>query len=93
MSKQSNVKSGARVQRPERHQVGWRPLALDAWLPGDHRVRSVWAYRVGVRRLARPGPAVREDPVGGGLGGAERGGPEDPAGVFLRMTHLGVLPG
>jgi transposase len=34
----------ARVKRPERHQMEWRPVALDQCLPSDHRVRSVWAY-------------------------------------------------
>lgn len=33
-----------RVSRPQRHQVEWRPVALDALLPGDHRVRDVWTY-------------------------------------------------
>ena len=34
----------ARVKRPERHQMEWRPIALDQCLPSDHRVRVVWAY-------------------------------------------------
>ena len=34
----------ARVQRPERNQIEWRPMALDALLPEDHRARVVWAY-------------------------------------------------
>lgn len=34
----------ARIQRPERLQVEWRPLALDACLPSDHRARLVWKY-------------------------------------------------
>lgn len=34
----------ARVKRPERQQLEWRPVALDQCLPSDHRVRSVWAY-------------------------------------------------
>lgn len=33
-----------RVKRPERHQMEWRPVALDQCLPSDHRVRVVWAY-------------------------------------------------
>src|SRR5688572_8482141 len=33
-----------RVKRPERHQMEWRPIALDQCLPSDHRVRVVWAY-------------------------------------------------
>lgn len=34
----------ARVKRPERDQVEWRPLALDQVLPSDHRARIVWRY-------------------------------------------------
>jgi transposase len=39
-------KSGgaARVKRPERRQVEWRPLALDQLLPDDHRARIVWQF-------------------------------------------------
>ena len=34
----------ARVKRPERKQIEWRPLALDPLIPADHRVRVVWRY-------------------------------------------------
>lgn len=34
----------ARVKRPERLQIEWRPMALDQLLPPDHRARLVWAY-------------------------------------------------
>lgn len=34
----------ARVKRPERQQVEFRPLALNQLLPADHQARSVWAY-------------------------------------------------
>lgn len=34
----------ARVQRPERLQVEWRPFALDQLIAADHRVRAVWRY-------------------------------------------------
>lgn len=34
----------ARVNRPERNQIEWRPTSLDQLIPADHRVRSVWAY-------------------------------------------------
>jgi len=34
----------ARVKRPERAQIEWRPMALDQFLPSDHRARVVWAY-------------------------------------------------
>lgn len=34
----------ARVNRPERLQIEWRPLSLDQLLPADHRARLVWQY-------------------------------------------------
>ena len=34
----------ARVRRPQRDQIEWRPLALDQLLPDDHRARAVWRY-------------------------------------------------
>ncbi len=34
----------ARVKRPERTQIEWKPVALDQLLPSDHRARVVWAY-------------------------------------------------
>ena len=34
----------ARVKRPDRGQVEWRPLALDQCLAADHQARCVWAY-------------------------------------------------
>ena len=34
----------ARVKRPEREQVEWRPVALDQLLAADHRARIVWRY-------------------------------------------------
>jgi len=36
--------SHARVSRPDRAQIEWRPLALDQLLPLDHRARVVWRY-------------------------------------------------
>ena len=33
-----------RLVRPNRHQVEWRPVALDALLPEDHAARALWAY-------------------------------------------------
>lgn len=33
-----------RLQRPERHQLGWQPVDIDGLIPGDHRARAVWAY-------------------------------------------------
>lgn len=40
----ANEVGRARVQRPERLQVEWRPLALEDCLPSDHRARVVWRY-------------------------------------------------
>jgi transposase len=34
----------ARVKRPQRHQVKWRPVSLDQCLPSDHQARLVWQY-------------------------------------------------
>lgn len=36
--------SQVRFKRPERFQVQWRDASLDQLIPGDHRVRAVWAY-------------------------------------------------
>lgn len=44
MKTTSPITNRARVQRPERNQIEWRPLAIDALLPADHRARAVWAY-------------------------------------------------
>ena len=33
-----------RMQRPDRHQVAIRMLALDGLLPEDHQARLVWQY-------------------------------------------------
>ena len=35
---------GARVVEAERSQLSWDLVDLDAWLPGDHRARVVWAF-------------------------------------------------
>lgn len=40
----SSFAGKVRVKRPERHQVEWRPLALDQCLPADHQARLVWQY-------------------------------------------------
>lgn len=34
----------ARLQRAERHQMGWQPVDLDGLIPIEHRARAVWAY-------------------------------------------------
>jgi transposase len=36
------------VREAERTQVEWRPVALDALLPDDHRARAVWQYVEGL---------------------------------------------
>lgn len=63
----------ARLQRPDRHQMGWQSVDVDGLIPSDHRARAVWAYveeldlaafRAGVRsvdgRAGRPAidPAI-----------------------------------
>jgi len=42
----------ARVVRPDRSQLHWDLVDLDAWLPPDHRARLVWAFVEG--RIASP---------------------------------------
>jgi transposase len=47
-TKPSSSAAEARVKRPERTQIEWRPASLDQMIPADHRVRSVWAYVEGL---------------------------------------------
>jgi Transposase and inactivated derivatives len=44
MSKNKDERAAVRVSVPQRHQVQWRPHALDELVPRDHRVRLVWQY-------------------------------------------------
>lgn len=44
MSKNEKERAAVRVSVPERHQIQWRPYALDQLVPSDHRVRLVWQY-------------------------------------------------
>lgn len=44
MSKNKDERAAVRVSVPQRHQVQWRPHALDELVPKDHRVRLVWQY-------------------------------------------------
>lgn len=44
MSKNKDLRAAVRVSVPQRHQVQWRPHALDELVPSDHRVRLVWQY-------------------------------------------------
>jgi transposase len=41
-------KGEARLQRAERHQMGWQPVELDGLIPIDHRARAVWEYVEGL---------------------------------------------
>lgn len=41
---ENNSSKTARVARPHRDQVEWRPVSLDQLLTADHRARLVWAY-------------------------------------------------
>lgn len=43
-TKHSRLADIARVKRPQRQQVEWRPVALDECLPDDHQARLVWQY-------------------------------------------------
>lgn len=40
----TNRTGEARVKRPERRQIEFRPFALDQLLSGDHQARAVWRY-------------------------------------------------
>lgn len=42
------MNGGARVLRPDRQQIGWDMIDLDALLPADHRVRLVWRFVEGL---------------------------------------------
>jgi transposase len=44
MSTTSSQSGVARVNRPERRQIQWRPFALEELLPSDHRARLVWQF-------------------------------------------------
>lgn len=44
MNKSSQSTERARVKRPEREQIEWRPMALNQLLPADHKARVVWRY-------------------------------------------------
>jgi transposase len=43
-TKHSSSAGVARVKRPQRQQIEWRPVALDQCLPSDHQARVVWQY-------------------------------------------------
>jgi transposase len=47
-SSSSSRADQARVKRPQREQIEWRPASLDQLIPADHRVRAVWAYVEGL---------------------------------------------
>jgi transposase len=42
------MNGAARVLRPDRQQIGWDMIDLDALLPADHRVRLVWRFVEGL---------------------------------------------
>ena len=42
------VNAEPRVQRPNRTQLAWRPVDLEALLPADHRARVVWEFVEGL---------------------------------------------
>jgi transposase len=48
-SSSENSSARARVKRPERSQIAFRPLALDQLLPKDHRARLVWQFTEGLK--------------------------------------------
>lgn len=40
--------NGVRVLRPDRSQLSWDLVDLEAWLPTEHRARVVWAFVEGL---------------------------------------------
>jgi len=56
---------GARLRRPERGQLAWGRIDLEALLPDDHPARAIWAVveRLDLRALYAP-IAAREDVAG-----------------------------
>jgi transposase len=63
------MNGAARVLRPDRQQIGWDMIDLDALLPADHRARLVWKFVEGLdlQRFydlikAREGEAGRPPP-------------------------------
>jgi transposase len=48
MGKQESRRAAPRFQRPERHQVVFRPSSLESLITEDHRVRGVWAFVEGL---------------------------------------------
>lgn len=48
MDTTASAKERARVKRPEREQIAFRPMALEWLLPSDHRARTVWAFVEGL---------------------------------------------
>jgi hypothetical protein len=46
------MSQGARVLRPDRHQLRWDMVDLDSQLPPDHRARLVWSYISGLEPSA-----------------------------------------
>lgn len=42
------MSNGVRVLRPDRSQLSWDLVDLEAWLPRDHRARVVWAFVEGL---------------------------------------------
>ena len=42
------MSKGVRVLRPDRSQLSWDLIDLEAWLPSDHRARVVWAFVEGL---------------------------------------------
>ena len=44
----ARVNAEPRVQRPNRTQLQWRPIDLEALLPPDHRARVVWDFVEGL---------------------------------------------
>jgi len=77
-----NSSQTARVARPERLQVVWRPAALDDLLPADHRARLVWDFV----KLLDLEPLYAEIEVSGNTRGRTAIAPEILVSLWLLAT-------
>jgi transposase len=81
-----NSSKTARVARPQRDQVEWQPIALDQFLPADHRARLVWSYV----KLLNLEPLYAEIEVNGNTRGRTAIAPEVLVSLWLLATLDGI---
>lgn len=81
-----NSSKTARVARPQRNQIEWRPAALDELLPADHQARLVWSYV----QLLDLEPLYAEIEVDGNTRGRTAIAPEVLVSLWLFATIEGI---